>query len=147
MAIYRPSKPRYRLVLGALATGLVGGLVGGLIVGGDEADPIEAVREIRVTLTEASSLLEIVEIEYSEALEDGTGAGDPEYEGARDALARSRSHWQRARPALDLLAPDDVDDIDAGYEELEQAVADEALAEEVNELTDDLTQMLDPDAD
>ena len=145
MAIYRPQKPRYRLVLGAAVVGLLVGLVAGLILGGDDPDPVDAVREIRVTLTEASSLLEIVEIEYAEALEDGSGAGDPEYEGALDAFARSRSHWRRARPAIDLLASDDAATIDARYEDLETAMEAEALPEEVNELTAELSDMLDPE--
>ncbi|MDQ4095002.1 MAG: hypothetical protein M3174_02190, partial [Actinomycetota bacterium] len=126
---------------------LLVGLVAGLIVGSEDPDPVEAVREVRVTLTEAASLLEIVEIEYAEALEDGSGAGDQEYEGALDALARSRSHWRRARPALALLESDDASAIDARYEELQQAMESEALPEEINQLTAELSQMLDPETD
>lgn len=144
MAIYRPTKPRYRLVIATAVAGLVVGFVAGLIVGRDEPDPVEAAREVRVTLTQASSVLEIVEIEYAEALEDGSGVGDREYEGAKDALARSRSHWEQARPVMRLLAPDEVAGVDARYDELEQAVDEEALPEEVNELTSELGEMLDP---
>lgn len=147
MAIYRPQRPRYKLVLGAALVGLVVGLVTGLLLGRDEPDPVEAVREIRVTLTQASSSLEIVEIEYAEALDDGSGEGDPEYEGALDALARSRAHWRRARPAIDLLAPEDAATIDSRYDELRQAMEDEALPEEINELTAELSSLLDPEGD
>lgn len=145
MAIYRPSKPRYRLVLIAAAIGLLVGIVTGLVLGNDEPDPVESVREISVTLTEASSVLEIVEIEYEEALEDGTGEGDAEYEGALDALARSRTSWTEVRPAVELLAPETASEVDALYGDLDQAMTDEALPEEINELTGELSELLDPE--
>ena len=147
MAIYRPPRPRYRIVLVAAAVGLVVGLVCGLILGSGDPDPEEAVREVRVILTEASSLLEVVEVEYAEALEDGSGEGEPEYEGSVDALTRSRARWTEARPALRLIAPGSAEEIDALYAELERAVEDEALPEEVNGVIADLSRALDPPAD
>ncbi|MDQ4142585.1 MAG: hypothetical protein M3198_02395, partial [Actinomycetota bacterium] len=133
------------LVLIAGAVGLLVGLVAGLVLGSDDPAPEEAAREVRVTLTEASSLLEVEEIEYEEALEDGSGAGEQEYEGARDALARSRARWEEARPSVRIIAPDSAAQIDRHYAELEQAVDDEALPEEVNALIGDLSEALDPE--
>ena len=147
MAIYRPSKPRYRIVPVAAIVGLLVGLLAGLVLAGGDPEPVEAVREIRTTLTEASSVLEIVEIEYEEALEDGSGDGNAEYEGARDALERSRSLWAEARPSVDLLAPQEAEEIDSLYEELGDAVADEALPEQVNELIAELSALLDAESD
>ncbi len=145
MAIYRPSRPRYRVVLIAAAAGLVTGFVAGWIVGDEDPDPATAVREVRVSLTEAASLLEVVEVEYEEALGDGSGEGDPEYEGARDALTRSRSRWGDARAAVEVLTPEAAAEVDRQYDELEQAVEREALPEEVNAMIGDLSEALVPD--
>ena len=144
MAIYRPPRPRYRIALLCLGIGLLTGLATGLVLGGGESDPRTTAQEVRVSLVEAASLLEIVEIEYEEGLEATGDIQNQELSGARDALQRSRQRWGEAKGLLELIDPSGTEEIDAAYSNLQEVMEQEAAAEVVAELTADLGEILDP---
>lgn len=142
MAIYRPTKPRYKTLLLTGAVGVAAGLVLGLLLGGGDPAPEEAAREVRVSLSEAASVLEIVQIEYSEATEGG--GGEQELEGARDALARSRTLWRDARATFLVLDPDRAEEIDALYDDLANSLDSGSTPDEVDAAVDQLSAALEP---
>jgi hypothetical protein len=123
----------------ALAVGF--GLGWGL-KGDDRPDPVEALTSLRSTLTTAAGTLEVVEVEYRESVQDGQVVSSPEYEGARDALERSRQRYLGARPALRELDPGLVTSADALYSDIEQLVDEHAPTEEVTEATGELADLL-----
>jgi hypothetical protein len=142
MAIYRPQRPRWRP---ALWTGLLGlGL--GLLIGWGllrpEPDPAEVLGELRSGLASAAATLEVVDIEYTESVEDGSVVASPEYEGARDALASSRARYAEARAGLAAVSREVASAIDAAYDRLEEAIAARAPDEEVSALVEELRTML-----
>src|SRR5687768_16798940 len=97
MAIYRPPKRRWTV---AVATGLIGLLLGLLLGWGllrPEPDPADVLGDLRATLISAAGTLEVVAIEYAESVEDGEVVAEPEYRGARDALASSRQTYEEVR--------------------------------------------------
>ncbi|HYH27215.1 MAG TPA: hypothetical protein VEA19_00390 [Actinomycetota bacterium] len=141
MAIYRPQRPRWRL---ALIAGL-GGLLLGLLLGfllRPEPDAGEVLGELRSTLASAAGSLEIVEIEYAESVSDGTIVSQPEYEGARSALASSRARFEEAREGLAAVSPDAATRADDGYRELESAITSRAPTDEVSSLVRELRETL-----
>jgi hypothetical protein len=142
MAIYRP--PRRRWTVG-VTTGLIGLLLGLLIGWGllrPEPDPAEVVGTIRSGLVSAAGTLEVVGIEYAESVEDGKVVAEPEYEGARSALASSRERYLEARPGVTAISPDTASSIDRAYDDLERSIERRAPEEEVTELTESLAAML-----
>jgi hypothetical protein len=132
MAIYHPRQRRWPLVL---AAALLGGAVGfglGWAVRGEPAvDPVAAIREVRTGLASVTGTLEIVEIEYAEAVEDGQVVSEPEYGGARDALARARGRYRGLAPALRSMDPEAADEAELLFQELEGQVEDRASPEDV----------------
>jgi hypothetical protein len=143
MAIYRPPKSRWptALVLGLVGL-LIGLLIGWLAFGRAEPDPEEALETVQETLGEAATTLEIVVIEYSESVDGTEVVNRTEYEGARDALARSRSSYQEVRAATALVDEGATQSIDGAYDELEQLVDDPASAEDVEAKADELEALL-----
>jgi hypothetical protein len=142
MAIYRPPKPRWSL---ATATGVVGILIGtliGLVVGGKDPDPVEAVEETRSALVSAAGTLEVVAIEYEESVDGGTVVKEAEYRGALDALESSRQRFEDSLPAIEVLAPERGDELEARYEELEQLMNEKAEPQKVEAIAEDLAEML-----
>lgn len=143
MAIYRPAKARWPTALAAAIVGLlVGLLVGYLAFGRAEPDPAEALRELDATLTGAAGVLEVAEIEYAESVEDGEVVREPEYQGALDALERSRTRYEEVKGALESVAPDATARLDAAYDELESAMSARAPDDEIADLIDRLTALL-----
>jgi hypothetical protein len=143
MAIYRPPKPRWPAVLvTALLALSIGVLIGWFAFGRAEPDPEEALERVRVALSDAAATLEIVAIEYSESVEGTEVVNRVEYEGAVDALARSRTRYQEFRGAIAMVDPPITQRIDGAYEELEQLVREPAPADEVESKTDELAELL-----
>ncbi len=141
MAIYRPPRRRFSLRWVLVGVGVVAAIV--LFLLARDGGPTAAERRatLRVALVEAEGLLEIVEIEYSEAVENGRVVARSEYEGAVDALARSESRYRIGRS---LIAPEMADDIDALYAEAGDLVVDRVpettLANHLKELGRALTR-------
>jgi hypothetical protein len=144
VAIYRPRRRPWKLAVASVLLGAVAGLIlGWAIWGRTEPDPVDAAMEIRGSLASAAGTLEVVEVEYSESVEDGDVVSTPEYEGARDALARSRSRYREVAAAVNVLAPESARRIDELYAELERSVGGPSPEEDVSELVTELRSALD----
>jgi hypothetical protein len=143
MAIYRPSRPRGRaLALTAVLSLVVGGLVGWAMGNAREPDPIEAVRSIRSSLSGVSGALEVVAIEYAEAVDGDEVVAEAEYEGARAAAERARSLFGEIRAPLELLVPDSTDEIDASLDGLVDAVDSTADEDDVTAIARATAELL-----
>lgn len=142
MAIYRPPKARWPLATAAAVGGVVCGLVAGLAIGSKDPDPLAAAQEVRAALVSAAGSLEVAVIEYEEAVGPGGVESQPEYEGARDALASSRERYREVRPALDALAPATVELLDALYDRCTALVEERVPAPEVEECAVELSAAL-----
>jgi hypothetical protein len=143
MAIYRPPKPRWRTaVLGGAAGMVLGVALGAFLLGGDEPDPIGALRAVRADLSGAAAVLEVFEIEYRESVREGRVVSEAEHRGARDVLARSRARYREARPALAVVNPRTAADLDQAYGRLDALVARPAPAEEVSAAARTLRSLL-----
>lgn len=142
MAIYRPPRPRWPQVLGALVAGiLIGGVIGWVVRGGGSSDPAEAVATVRSGMAEAAGLLEVAGIEYSEAVE-GTEVVEAELSGAKDAVARSRDLYDEVSEALGLMDPEAAGAIEATYDEVVALMDATADAAEVTAVLEDLRGLL-----
>jgi hypothetical protein len=143
MAIYRPSRPRWRAtaMIGAVCL-LIGGGVGWLIARAGDPDPAEAIRSIRASLSEVSGALEIVEIEYGEAVEGGEVVARPEYDGARAAALRARSLWDEVSVSMELLAPQQASEVASEFDRLMAAIDSRADEAEVAEATRTMRNLL-----
>jgi hypothetical protein len=143
MAIYRPPKSRWPTALLLALIGLIlGVLIGWLAFGRTEPDPREALERMREGLGEAATTLEIVTIEYSESVDGDEVVNRTEYEGAQDALARSRGSYQEFRAATAMVDEGATQEIEDAYDELEQLVDAPASPEEVEAKTDELEALL-----
>ena len=142
MAIYRPPKSRWPLAAATLVAGLALGFALGLALGGDDFDAGSAGEEIQTRLTAAAGSLEVVGIEYAEAVEDGEVVAEPEYQGARDALDSSRSAYAEVEPAVDAIASDRADEIASAYDQVEDLMDDVADEDEVEAALGDLESLL-----
>jgi hypothetical protein len=143
MAIYRPPKPRWPAVLVAAVTGLLIGIViGWLAFGRAEPDPQESLDRMRVAFNDAATTLEIVAIEYSESVDGPEVVNRSEYEGAVQALARSRTKYQEFRAAIAMVDQQSTQRIDSAYEELDRLVGEPASPEVVETKINELAALL-----
>jgi hypothetical protein len=143
MAIYRPRTRRWPLAASVGLLGLVIGFVLGWAIGArGELDPAEALAVLRSTLTTVAGTLEVVEVEYRESVRGGRIVSSPEYEGARDALDRSRERYRSVREALRTLDPDLVTRADALFSDLERMLTERASPDEVSGRARDLAALL-----
>ena len=81
-------------------------------------------------------------VEYAEGVEDGRVVSAPEYQGARDALARSRELYGDARPVLAFVDAAEATRVDHGYQRLSAAVAARAPEEDVESQADALAERM-----
>ena len=99
MAIYSAKRSRWPLMLGIAAAGVVVGLVAGaLLFGNKPLDVPAAAHHIGDEMAASAGLLEVVEIEYTEAA--GNDFSGTELQAALDNLARSRERFDAVREAL-----------------------------------------------
>jgi hypothetical protein len=114
VAIYRPRRSRWPLLLGgAVACLVIGALIGAVVVGSRPPDLTGAATTIRETLGDSAGLLEVVQIEYNEAVAPGGGA--VELQGAVDNLDRSRARYDTVAQAVAALDRARASRIDAGF--------------------------------
>ncbi len=143
MAIYRPSKPRWRAVLAGVLAGLVVGLgVGAFAFGRQEPQPVEGLRELRSSLSEAAGILEVAQVEYEESVTGGRVVSETEYEGARSALQRSRTRYEQVRAAVTFIEGATSRDIDALYQRAQTLMDDRAEAQRVGTALRELASRL-----
>lgn len=141
MAIYRPQRRRWTVLVAAAVLGLLIGLAIGWALRSDP-DPVEAIADVRSSLVQAAGTLEVVEIEYDEAVADGEVVARPELEGARAALASSRERYREVGDAVAAISSETASAIGDGYEDLERSIADLAPPEEVAARSADLRERL-----
>ena len=127
MAIYRPRRSRWPLLL---AVGVIcfvlGGAVGAFVVGSRPPDLEETATTMRDGLTAAAGLLEVVEIEYAEAV-SGAG-GETEYQAALDNLGRSRDRYESVSNGLGALDPERAGRIVTAFTNVEGLINERADA-------------------
>jgi hypothetical protein len=139
VAIYRPARPRWPAVVAAAVAGCVLGAAASLTWSATRPPDVRAVvASSRDALLDARGTLEVVQVEYGEAIRAGRVESRAEYDGALGALARSRAAFARARPILAALAPATAQRIDRAYDELRASMraleAPESVARRVDEL-------------
>lgn len=129
MAIYRPRRARWPLVVGLTLVSLVTGLaLGAALVGSRPPDLGAAASTIRSGLSDSAGLLEVVEIEYREV---AGGSGETALTGTRDALTRSRQRYAEVAGALGAIDRARVTRIEQGYADAEALVNRRAGVSEV----------------
>lgn len=141
MSLYRQASGRsfVPLAVTGLICLLVGGLAGFLIgnSGADEPSLEDAVAEVRDDVQPALSALELVTIEYPEAVSQGEVVAETEYQAAVDQVERAQEVVDGAAEDLELLAPDEVERSQAALDELSAAVDGKQPAEQVARLADE----------
>jgi hypothetical protein len=108
-----------------IAAGLAGIAIGigvGLALAGgdDEGDPLTGLRDARNSLERSADVLDIVTVEYAEGIDDGRVVSEPEYQGARRAIQRSRELYADARPVLAYVDAELATRIDHAFQRLAQ---------------------------
>ncbi|HUR16279.1 MAG TPA: hypothetical protein VMZ33_03245 [Candidatus Limnocylindrales bacterium] len=132
MAIYRPRRSRWPLLLAVgVICFLLGGAVGAVVVGSRSADLEETATIISDEMGASAGLLEVVEIEYTEAV--APGGGEIEYEAALDNLSRSRERYDSVANGLAVLDPDRARRIETGFARLQTMIAERAEAAAVGD--------------
>lgn len=143
MAIYTAKRSRWPLMLGIAAAGLVVGLLAGALLFGNKPPDLPAAGQAIAAETSASAgLLEVVEIEYTEAA--GSDFSGTELQAALDNLSRSRERFDAVREPLLEIDPPRVARIDAGFDALEGLLTAHSSVEVVHSAIVDLTAALTP---
>ena len=141
MAIYRPRRSLVPTIAGAALVGLLVGLLVGYISWANRPPDLDAATlATQTALREAASLLEVVQIEYSEAVGPDGVASESELGGARAALSRSRERYDAVANVLGAIAPDRAAAIGRGYATLDDLVGaarpENEVAATIGELED-----------
>jgi hypothetical protein len=138
MSLYRePGRRRAApIVTAAVAFALLGGLAGFLIgSSGDEETSLEdALAQAQDDVRPALSELELVAIEYSEAVRDGRVVAETEYQASIDHVARSREVFEGVSEELRPVSPEEVTSTERHLEELGVAVERRAPTPQVTRL-------------
>ena len=142
MAIYRPSRARWPIALAAAVVGVAIGLVAGLSLADTGPHPGAVVSDVRANVRAATALLDVVKVEYQEAVSGGEVTTVQEYGGARDALGRSRARFDRAARVLEPLDHEAAERIGDAYQRLAQMMGETAPAQDVLDQIDRLASLL-----
>jgi hypothetical protein len=82
----------------------------------------------------AAGLLEdVLVVEYGQSVENAQVVSEPEYRGARGALARARTRYASVSDAASAIDPGATRKIDALFADLERRIAGRASPSEVEE--------------
>ena len=142
MAIYSAKRSRWPLMIGIAVTGVVVGLfAGALLFGNKPLDVPAAAAHIGDQMSASAGLLEVVEIEYTEAA--GNDFSGTELQAALDNLARSRERFDSVGEALREIDAPRVARIVASFDSLagllnahaDVAIVQSAIADLSAELT------------
>jgi hypothetical protein len=135
MSLYREARRR-RLWLPVAVAGLaVLALVAGVVIGrstAPERSLRDAVENVQENARTASDALELVTIEYREAVANGEIAAETEYEAAQDGIERAHEAFEGIRDELAVLDPGETRRADEALEELERLVARRASPDDVD---------------
>jgi hypothetical protein len=142
VAIYRPPKRRWPLAAAAGLAGIVIGIAAAAVLA-SEPDPVESLRVTKSQLAQASAVLEVAEVEYSEAVENGEIESQAEYDGALGALDRSRALFLSAAPVVRFADSDVAGSIERSYDEIRATMEAPGSEEEVAALLEELAAQLD----
>jgi hypothetical protein len=135
MSLYRePGRRRAApILIAAAVSALLGGLAGVLISSGDEEPSLEdALEQTQEDVRPALSELELVTIEYSEAVQGGQVVAATEYEASIDHVERAEAAVEGAAPDLELLHPNELANAQAALGELSGLVKRRADPAQVN---------------
>lgn len=112
MSLYRQTGRRRRFALAALGVGVAAGLLIGFFAGrattGSSPSLGRAVTELRQRARRATDAVELVTIEYRQAVRDGRVVAATEYAAAQRDVETARERIAQLRPDLDALAPADA---------------------------------------
>ena len=143
MAIYSAKRSRWPLMIGIAGAGLlVGLLAGALLFGNKPLDLPAAARAIADETTASAGLLEVVEIEYTEAA--NSNFAGTELQAALDNLSRSRERFDAVREPLLTIDPSRVARIDDGFDAIEDLVNAHADVAALHSAITDLSATLNP---
>ena len=98
----------------------VGLLAGAVIFGGRGPDLAAAATAMRDGMRDSAGLLEVVGIEYEEAL--AAGPGSTEFQAAHSNLARSRERWSSVAGPLAQIDPARAAAISDGFDTLSSQI-------------------------
>jgi hypothetical protein len=137
MSLYRQAgRASGRAVAAAAVAGLLAGGLGGYLAGSSGDDAPEpsvaaAVADLREGLRPVRSALDLVGIEYAQAVRGGRVVAATEYAAARSSVQRARIAFAAQRADVAALSPRGARAIEAGLARLERLIAARAPAERV----------------
>lgn len=139
MSLYRqPGARARRVAVAAGVAGLLAGFAAGLLVAGAGSDQPPTVRAaldaLQDRLRPASSGLDLVAIEYRQAVRAGRVVAPTEYAAARAAVARARQAVTAARPDLAALDPNRTRELTGQLDRLAGLIAGRASPARVDAL-------------
>jgi hypothetical protein len=127
----RPAAP----IVAALAVGLLAGALGGYLLGKDGGDDPPSLQAALADLSDraqpVSAALELLPLEYGQAVRGGRAVEPTELAAARADLERARAVFGELRPELALLDRSGARRLEGGISALETLVSDQAPAARV----------------
>ena len=141
MSLYREvGRGRAPTLVAVCVVALVAGLVAGFLAGRASApDPsvADALEQVQREARPVADSLDLVPIEYAQAVRDGEVVAETEYEAAEAAVERARDGFAGVHEDLAALAPDEARRAGDSLEELAALVERRAPAREVERAADE----------
>jgi hypothetical protein len=134
MSLYREVRGRPRRLLIAAAVILVLGLVGGFVLGrASKGEPslAEKVSDFRDDAQQVADALEVLTVEYPQAVRSGHVAAQTEYTGAKKDVDRAQRAFEHIEGDLHAIFPQRVALAAGQLHELEKLVNQAAPPEQV----------------
>jgi len=134
MSLYREAGRWHRWPAGAVVAGIAAGFLVGFFAGrATEGSPSLSAQlaEVRESLREVTDALELVAIEYPQAVQAGEVVAETEYAAAKADLERAQQVFARERPELDVLMPAEAARAERELEELGELIGARASPDEV----------------
>jgi hypothetical protein len=134
MSLYREPgqarRRRRRIAAGAAVAALVVALVVALLAVGDSGPPSRAARVAAASAAAGEALdgLELLQIEYGQAVADGRIVAPTEYDAAKADVDRARATLLAHKPDIAAVDPDGVDPIIRALDGVAVAVQQRASA-------------------